>query len=202
MCLVVAVIVGLFWGAIVLLRLLYSQSVVLTAEMKNWDVVIIAALIAGAFSVVLTVMTKYFDYLLKKKDFIFQKRISTYERIVSFIFKFQNREGYTHSFNKDEIQSEYFALNQQILLWSSIPVQKKWNQYFVKSFNQDNYSYQQTIPELFYVITEEIGQKIKRESFYDNSLLFLLYDQTSFKLFLENESGIKGQIIRESSSRK
>lgn len=175
-----AILSILAFGCVILFKFLYEKALILGAEIKAWDAVILAALIAGVFSLLLTFMSKGLDVFAKKRFSYFEKKIATYEAIVAFIFKYQKREGYVPSFTEEEAQQACFSINQKVLLWGSIEVQRKWTQYLHQSWKQDNDSYQCNIIALFYAITDETGQKIKRDSFYDCPPLFLLYETSHF----------------------
>ena len=190
MGIVVSILMLLIFGVVVLLKYLYEKALIWGSEIKTWDVVILAALVAGTFSLLLPFISKLLDNFEKKRFFYFEKKVATYEAVVAFIFKYQKREGYVPSFTEEEAQQACFSINQKILLWCSIEVQRKWTQYLHKSWKQDNDSYQCNIMDLFYTITNEIGQKLKRDSFYDCPALYLLYDKSNFTWTIPDKKSI------------
>ena len=97
MGIVVLILTLLILGTVVLFKYLYGKALIWESEIKTWDVVILAALVAGTFSLLLPFISKLLDNFEKKRFFYFEKKVATYEAVVAFIFKYQRREGYVPS---------------------------------------------------------------------------------------------------------
>lgn len=184
----IVICISMVLGVIFLIRYLYEKLVVLGATMKTWDVVLVAVLLTGIFSLFLTIFSKWLEGKCHKRALFYSKRVEIYEEIVSFIFKYQKRQGYTPLASSEEAQQACFMINQKVMLWASIKVQRHWDKYLSESWNQDNDTYQLNIISLFYRITKETGQRLTRDSFYDCPPLRLLYDIPEYILTVPNSN--------------
>lgn len=157
------------------------------AKIEGWDAVVISALIAGFFSIPHLFLSRYLEFWKQKKLYFFEKRIKTYENIVAFLFKYQEREGYTPDINLKEAQTACFSINQQVMLWGSIEIQRIWIKYLTESWQKYNNSYQRNATKLFSQIVKETGQKLKKDSLYDWPEMTLFYDKSSVSLLSSNK---------------
>ncbi|MGI5922602.1 MAG: hypothetical protein ACOX9E_01525 [Lentisphaeria bacterium] len=178
LCILVIIIVGVFF----LLKSIYVMSVNIKMEMATWNVVIIAAIVAGLFSFLHAIFVKLLEGISCKRELRRSKQIETFEEIISFIFKYQKREGYTSIATSNEAQQACFIVNQKVMLWAPVKIQRLWIKYLNESWNRDNISYQMNAISLFSEIANQLGQKLKRDSFYDHTPLRLFYDKPDFSL--------------------
>lgn len=176
--LIIAILIGLYFVA----SYLFAKFCLLGDSIKTWDAVIIASFIAGLVSILHLFLSRWLDQIVKKKNYFFEKRMKSYENIVSFIFLYQKRQGYKPPSDLPNAQAACFAINQQVLLWASKEVQRKWENYLVFSWQQDNNSYQHNAVALFLQIAKEAGQHFKRDGAFDFPALRLFYDTPSISV--------------------
>jgi len=170
----------------ILIFYLWDLIKIWKTKIEAWDAVVISALIAGFFSIPHLFLSRYLEFRKQKKLYFFEKRIKTYENIVAFLFKYQEREGYTSDTNLKEAQIACFSINQQVMLWGSIKIQRAWIRYLTESWQKYNNSYQKNAINLFSQIVKEVGQKLKKDSLYDWPEMTLFYDKSPVSLISYN----------------
>ena len=105
------------------------------------DTVIIVALISGAvsiFSVFFTsVFSKYIEYQNTRQKYLAEKREKPYCEFVAMFYKVIQNAQVPGFYSESGMKKDVFSFSQELTLWGSKNVVKKWVQFRKNSTNPD-----------------------------------------------------------------
>ena len=110
-------------------------------ELTKLDVVVIVALITGAFSIIAvclsTIIGKVIESHQAKREYLTNQREKPYEDFVEMIYKLQmsTKQGYEYS--EQEMFEDISKVSKQITLWGSKDVVDKWVKFRENAMNKD-----------------------------------------------------------------
>ncbi len=146
-------------------KMIEANLKLLGTKIETWDAVIIAAIVAGLISIFHLILARSFEKKVKKNYYLWSRRVKTYENLVSLIFKYYKREGYTPTCTVKEAQIDFFSINQQIMLWGSERIQDKWSECYQSWIHKNNDFFNISVIEpIFTIISDELGQSHNQES--------------------------------------
>ena len=125
------VIGGVFWGAYALIRLWLGWLTSLRSELAT-------AIIAAATAVLVSVLSAGVGKYLERRESIARatrlKKVPVYEKLISFIFGVlqQGKPGIA-KMTEDKLIPEYTTLTENVIVWGSDSVLKKFGEFRVAS---------------------------------------------------------------------
>lgn len=136
---------------------------------------IATAIIVAATSILVSVITvvlgKYYEKKKKLEFEIREKKIPVYENFLNFTFAILNQELEISTDKKSEFQKKFMKLTQELLVWGSDDVIKKWIEY-----RKNATKGKEVLPlleDLFFAIRKDTGHKNKNLKRKDLLSLFL-----------------------------
>ena len=103
------------------------------------DTVIIVALISGAvsiFSVFFTsVFSKYIEYQNTRQKYLAEKREKPYCEFVAMFYKVIQNAQVPGFYSESDMKKDIFSFSQELTLWGSKKVVRKWVQFRKNSIN-------------------------------------------------------------------
>ncbi len=110
-------------------------------KLSKLDSVVLVALITGSVSLVgvlfTSVISKIIDYRQSRRDYLNQKREKSYGQFVDMYFKIhENAKGISKYPEKDMVK-DMFDFSRELTLWGSNRVVKKWIDFRLNGYKQD-----------------------------------------------------------------
>lgn len=138
---VALIIIGLYF----LLKFLGGKLIgglhLLTATVSKMDAVVIVALITGAVSItgviLSSIIAKRIDYKKAREAYLAQKREEPYGKFVEMVYKIQQNSKGTEKYSQEEMINDMLSFSQEITLWGSPKVAKKWVEFRENGANPD-----------------------------------------------------------------
>lgn len=101
------------------------------------DAVIIVALITGTVSIVgvitSSIIAKGIDYRKSRKQYLAQKREDPYKKFVEFFYKVNEKKENGQPYSIEELNKDLSSFSEQLTLWGSKRVSRKWVEYRKRS---------------------------------------------------------------------
>jgi hypothetical protein len=95
-------------------------------KLSKLDAVVIVALITGAISIIVAVISKVIDHNNSRKEYLAQKREVPYEAFIAMVYKVQENTKKPNSYTEEEMITDIKAFSEALTLWGSKNVAEKW----------------------------------------------------------------------------
>ena len=109
---------------------------------SSLDAVIIVALITGSISMISVIFTsvvgKIIEYNQKRLEYLYKKRELPYYKFIEMVYKIQGQVKSGQDISSDELINDMSEFSQQLTLWGSNKVIKKYIKFREISMNQAN----------------------------------------------------------------
>lgn len=129
------------------------------------DAVIIVALITGAVSilgvVVSSIIAKTVEYRQQTKRYLFEKREAPYSDFVGMVYKLMSSTKSGKKYNEADMFTDMTKFSEQLTLWGSSRVVKKWLKFRTSSQIQgvDPKQNLLVLEDIIFEIRRDMGQK-------------------------------------------
>lgn len=167
------------------LQILVGQTIKQLSEMtSNLDAVIIVSLITGAVSIVSvvisTVGSRIFEYMQRRREYLYQKREGPYSDFVTVIYKLVDKTKRDESYSETEMISDINKFSKDLTLWGSNRVIKKWLKFREISNGKqpDNATTLYYMEDILYAMRKDLGLRRMKQG---NLLAFFINDIHSVK---------------------
>lgn len=122
------------WFSIRLLLHFAGIGIAKLAEItSHLDAVVIVALITGSVSIIgvfiSSVIAKIIDYRKSRQDYLAKKREKSYEAFIEMFYKLIDATNNHSKYTIDEMVKDMMSFSQELTLWGSKKVVKKWVSY-------------------------------------------------------------------------
>lgn len=135
------IIIGLYF----LLKFLGGKLIeglhLLTATVSKMDAVVIVALITGAVSIIgvilSSIVAKLIEYKKSREEYLAQKREEPYGKFIEMVYNIQQNAKGTKDYSQEDMIKAMRSFSQEISLWGSPKVAKKWLEFRENGANPD-----------------------------------------------------------------
>ena len=146
---IIILLIGLALAVFLIICLFYFLGTGISKAV-NWisqiasklDAVIIVALITGAVSitgvVLSSIVSKRIEYKKSRQAYLAQKREKSYGAFVEMVYKIQQNVKKPGSYTDQEMLKDTLAFSEELTLWGSRNVAKKWVQFRLNGANPEN----------------------------------------------------------------
>ena len=160
--LVLGILIFLVWVTLKNIGILVYKGIEKLSNLaSNFEAVIIVALITGSVSIlgviISSVIAKTIEYRQKTKRYLIEKREQPYADFVEMVYKVMKNSKTGNEYGEDEMLEDMVKFSQQLTLWGSSKVIKKWLQF--RNLSQSN----QVKPTDNLFIMEEILFEIRKD---------------------------------------
>ena len=152
-------IILLFAVSIVVIVFLGKYLFALLKNLSKIDAVIIVALITGAISLVVTIISKVIDYKNSRKQYLAQKREKPYEEFINMVYKVQRNTKIPDSYTEEEMIKDYKAFSEALTLWGSKNVAEKWVKFRLNNNNVSAEEMMYTLEDILNEMRSDMGVK-------------------------------------------
>jgi hypothetical protein len=156
---IIAGVVAAIFLVRVIIRGIGIGATQLAEAANSLDAVVIVALVTGALSItgVITssIVAKVIEYKQKRNEYLFQKREEPYAKFIESIYK-SIRNVKEKNYPDNEMMNDIFEFSQQLTLWGSNRVIKKWIKFRTATMSL-------MTPEEIMFMTEDILFEIRKD---------------------------------------
>lgn len=97
---------------------------------SSLDAVIIVAILTGFLTMVTQLVAKYLDGKNIRKQYLSEKRVYSYSKMVDMVYKMQNKE-----YKQEEMIKDLTEFSKEITLWGSKALVTKWSKFRISAIN-------------------------------------------------------------------
>lgn len=98
---------------------------------SSLDAVIIVAILTGFLTMVTQLVAKYLDGKNIRKQYLSEKRVYSYSKMVDMVYKMQNKE-----YKQEEMIKDLTEFSKEITLWGSKALVTKWSKFRISAINK------------------------------------------------------------------
>lgn len=98
---------------------------------SSLDAVIIVAILTGFLTMVTQLVAKYLDGKNIHKQYLSEKRVYSYSKMVDMVYKMQNKE-----YKQEEMIKDLTEFSKEITLWGSKALVTKWSKFRISAINK------------------------------------------------------------------
>lgn len=98
---------------------------------SSLDAIIIVALLTGFLTMITQLVAKYLDGKSIRKQYLSEKRVYSYSKMVDMVYKTQNKE-----YKQEEMIKDLSEFSKEITLWGSKTLVTKWSKSRISAINK------------------------------------------------------------------
>lgn len=98
---------------------------------SSLDAVIIVAILTGFLTMVTQLVAKYLDGKNIRKQYLSEKRVYSYSKMVDMVYKMQNKE-----YKQEDMIKDLTEFSKEITLWGSKALVTKWSKFRISAINK------------------------------------------------------------------
>lgn len=98
---------------------------------SSLDAIIIVAILTGFLTMITQLVAKYLDGKSIRKQYLSEKRVYSYSKMVDMVYKTQNKE-----YKQEEMIKDLTEFSKEITLWGSKALVTKWSKFRISAINK------------------------------------------------------------------
>ena len=98
---------------------------------SSLDAVIIVAILTGFLTMITQLVAKYLDGRNIRKQYLSEKRVYSYSKMVDMVYKMQNKK-----YKQEEMIKDLTEFSKEITLWGSKSLVSKWSKFRLNAINK------------------------------------------------------------------
>lgn len=98
---------------------------------SSLDAIIIVAILTGFLIMITQLIAKYLDGKSIRKQYLSEKRVYSYSKMVDMVYKTQNKE-----YKQEEMIKDLTEFSKEITLWGSKALVTKWSKFRISAINK------------------------------------------------------------------
>ena len=115
----------------VIYQIFEANVIPLFEVISSLDAVIIVAILTGFLTMITQLVAKYLDGKSIRKQYLSEKRVYSYSKMVDMVYKMQKKE-----YKQEEMIKDLTEFSKEITLWGSKTLVTKWSKFRISAINK------------------------------------------------------------------
>ena len=115
----------------VIYQIFEANVIPLFEVISSLDAVIIVAILTGFLTMITQFGAKYLDGKSIRKQYLSEKRVYSYSKMVDMVYKMQKKE-----YKQEEMIKDLTEFSKEITLWGSKALVTKWSKFRISAINK------------------------------------------------------------------